>query len=371
MSKEKYAVNKAAEEGELPYGYVYECVQPGTDGKGWSEFFSRKPVKPQSGVRNIKELYDRAARPVANKAEVEPKPTAWLATDLDGRGDVAFTKEEAERRAGHGCNEFFPLFDAAPSVPVGAVPSIDTPALNGLLIDYRGAGTRVSAARVKEAIIAHIDQHVASQVQAAFEAAAKVCDEQASLPECPERANYCADAIRALKFTPSISPSGEGAALAGPVALTDERIKQVHAKTLAQTIDHNGKRPADFDVQFARAIADEVAAQAGQVAVPDEPDMLWQTDDSERFAHGADEFASDYAADCLHPGEEAVVDVDCAIRASKRTMNISVVDKGGDDYRVEWKWLDRTAPSPASESLHSPQEAAGTEKGATDGAPTE
>jgi hypothetical protein len=42
-------------------------------------------------------------------------PAAWLATDLDGRGDVAFTKEEAKRRAGEGCTEFFPLYDLAPA----------------------------------------------------------------------------------------------------------------------------------------------------------------------------------------------------------------------------------------------------------------
>jgi hypothetical protein len=34
---------------------------------------------------------------------------------------------------------------------------------------------------------------------AALERAALVCDEQAKEPECPERATYCADAIRALK----------------------------------------------------------------------------------------------------------------------------------------------------------------------------
>lgn len=41
-------------------------------------------------------------------------PVAYLATDLDGRGDVAFTKEEAMRRAGEGCDHFISLFDAAP-----------------------------------------------------------------------------------------------------------------------------------------------------------------------------------------------------------------------------------------------------------------
>lgn len=32
-----------------------------------------------------------------------------------------------------------------------------------------------------------------------LEEAAKECDKQAKEPECPERASYCADAIRALK----------------------------------------------------------------------------------------------------------------------------------------------------------------------------
>jgi len=33
----------------------------------------------------------------------------------------------------------------------------------------------------------------------AMEDAAKICDEQATEPECPERAVYCAEAIRRLK----------------------------------------------------------------------------------------------------------------------------------------------------------------------------
>lgn len=38
-------------------------------------------------------------------------PVAWIATDLDGHGDVAWTKEEAKRRAGEYCTEFVPLYD--------------------------------------------------------------------------------------------------------------------------------------------------------------------------------------------------------------------------------------------------------------------
>ena len=37
------------------------------------------------------------------------------------------------------------------------------------------------------------------EIDSALERAALVCDEQAKEPECPERATYCADAIRALK----------------------------------------------------------------------------------------------------------------------------------------------------------------------------
>lgn len=40
-----------------PYGWAYECAQPGTDGKGWAEFLSRTEPKAAHGVRNIKALY--------------------------------------------------------------------------------------------------------------------------------------------------------------------------------------------------------------------------------------------------------------------------------------------------------------------------
>lgn len=45
------------------------------------------------------------------------EPDAWLATDLDGRGDVGFNKEIAKSRAGEGCTEFFALFDHPPAQP--------------------------------------------------------------------------------------------------------------------------------------------------------------------------------------------------------------------------------------------------------------
>ena len=40
---------------------------------------------------------------------------------------------------------------------------------------------------------------------AAIEAAANTAEEQGSEPECPERAQYCADAIRALSSNAALS----------------------------------------------------------------------------------------------------------------------------------------------------------------------
>jgi len=43
------------------------------------------------------------------------------------------------------------------------------------------------------------EETIKAATDAALERAALVCDEQAKEPECPERATYCAEAIRALK----------------------------------------------------------------------------------------------------------------------------------------------------------------------------
>lgn len=48
-----------------PYGWAYECVQPGTDGKGWAQFLNRERPNPAQGVRNIIALY--AAPPSHSK----------------------------------------------------------------------------------------------------------------------------------------------------------------------------------------------------------------------------------------------------------------------------------------------------------------
>lgn len=46
------------------------------------------------------------------KAAPVAAPTAYLATDLDGHGDVAFTKAEAQKRAGEHCAHIVPLYAA-------------------------------------------------------------------------------------------------------------------------------------------------------------------------------------------------------------------------------------------------------------------
>jgi hypothetical protein len=63
----------------------------------------------------------------ATPAQPTEKPLAWLATDLDGHGDVAFTQEEAKRRAGESCTYFYPLYDTdkpqpSPSSVGAAIP---------------------------------------------------------------------------------------------------------------------------------------------------------------------------------------------------------------------------------------------------------
>jgi hypothetical protein len=147
---------------------------------------------------------------------------------------------------------------------------------------------------------------------------------------------------------------------AAPGALDEQALRDMFERDAATHlgIDHainrtSFQRDDDGGYQLAKTrrlfafwkAAREAATPSapGTPEAPAEPDMLWQSDDSERFAHGPDEFAEDYAADCLRTGETEVVEVDCATRASKRAMSISVVDKGDDAYKVEWKWVPRAA----------------------------
>ena len=59
----------------------------------------------------VRTIYSAPVQPVA--VPDESKAVSWLCTDLDGHGDVGFTKEIAKQRVGYSCDYFIPLFDIA------------------------------------------------------------------------------------------------------------------------------------------------------------------------------------------------------------------------------------------------------------------
>jgi len=87
-------------------------------------------------------IHQRALAMAPKQEAPNNKPVSWLCTDLDGHGDVGFTKEIAKQRAGYSCNYFYPLFDtAAPAAANGApgyaekaspIAITDSSALNGI-----------------------------------------------------------------------------------------------------------------------------------------------------------------------------------------------------------------------------------------------
>lgn len=57
-------------------------------------------------------------------AAPQQEPVAWLATDLDGHGDVGFTQKIAQHRAGEFCDQFIKLYSELPP-PAAPVMSDD------------------------------------------------------------------------------------------------------------------------------------------------------------------------------------------------------------------------------------------------------
>lgn len=65
---------------------------------------------------------------------------------------------------------------------------------------FDGYGSESECALAREALaLPRDDSALRERLKAGRERCAKVCDEQAKEPECPERAAYCADAIRAVE----------------------------------------------------------------------------------------------------------------------------------------------------------------------------
>ena len=125
----------------------------------------------------------------------------------------------------------------APSAPVGAVPSIDTPKFHAFMNEYDNEASYGSINKARANLIAHIDQHVASQVRAARDAQRPTDDHlwnetirdrdtyhewadklaeaiskhfgayigEHSNANCP-----WAEALEAIESAPAISHSGEG-----------------------------------------------------------------------------------------------------------------------------------------------------------------
>jgi hypothetical protein len=124
-------------------------------------------------------------------------------------------------------------------------------------------------------------------------------------------------------------------------ALTDDIIEALmHKHDLIGVAGDNPNWEAKL-LNFARGVIATSAADAKDV---ERDMMLWLSDDNEVYANGPDDFANDYAFNCMSVGDDVTVDVDCAHRLPKRTMRIAVVPKGeDDDAEVVWKWVDRAA----------------------------
>ena len=101
--------------------------------KTWQERTGNHNIRPGSAKHMIAEIAELRAALAARATPAQPteKPLAWLATDLDGHGDVAFTKEEAKRRAGESCTYFYPLYDTDKPQPS---PSSVGAAIRALLL---------------------------------------------------------------------------------------------------------------------------------------------------------------------------------------------------------------------------------------------
>jgi len=199
---------------------------------------------------------------------------------------------------------------AAPSAPIGA--TVDTPELNALAARYGNS----KAGKDYMALIAHIDQHVASQVRAAQ---------------------------------------------AEPVVLADERMlfeSEFDNAKGAEGTQHDvigwyyfhEEVQAMWQAWEARA---KVAAQAGQVAVTG-----WISTDDRLPENGKDVIIL-YWPYNNHENER--------IAGTAHHVEGTFYDEDGNDMHPPSHWMPFVipvaTPSPASESLRSPQEAAGTEKG--------
>jgi hypothetical protein len=189
--------NKAAEEGELPEGMVIAPHYRGFARLGIGAYVINHTAnsEPAELVISTATEEEKAGRVVGDNRDnpaghmLQPEAMAVrlcfenvagldaLEDQLTMLREVHFPESiAADRAARAGASESNMQKVHIPSARVGAVQSIDTPEFQSLLKAYRNS--TIDFAERKAEFIAHIDQHVASQVRA-------VRDElEAQLAEC-------------------------------------------------------------------------------------------------------------------------------------------------------------------------------------------
>lgn len=151
--------------------------------------------------------------------------------DLQRVSEQVYDPKAAGRAIKAMLNEPAPSPDLIRQVEAESVANDDV--LSSLMEAWWHSDTVPKSLEAQAAIVAHIDSIITARVAAAIEQAAQLCDAQASEPECPERAEYCADAIRALAASQAAPAKAEGWQLVPPHA-TQEMLKAFFAEDYTQ-----------------------------------------------------------------------------------------------------------------------------------------
>lgn len=131
---------------------------------------------------------------------------------------------------------------------------------------------------------------------------------------------------------------------------------QATGAAMKQTEGGQWVRLRDVQAALARHCAAPVAeaqpaTHEGEArdAALGEPDMLWDAEDAENcYGDGPEDFANNYASNCMIDGDECDVEVLCAYRGSKRTMRIALAKNPYDEELsapVSWSWVDAAMAS--------------------------
>lgn len=248
MSKENIAANKVTEEGELPA--LPELSEDWVMARGMT--YTQKHMR-EYALEAI--AADRASCQVANKAEVDlpPLPETHYNGYSDG-SEPLWTKEQMHSyaRMAVGC---------------GVVQKIMPQKLSDEMWHaWQGISNYHGTKEMNEIYAAMYEVATPPATTGASTSRNEVIEECAALWDSNGKETWIAKAIRELKNKP----------VGASTVLTDERIKQIafdESKNWASLREVSGLSA----IAFARAIEREVAAQAGQVAVPEGWTLEWDT----------------------------------------------------------------------------------------------